>query len=128
MHESHNHDGKAWEYGDEDDDDDDYEEEDGDMIKMKMIKMTMTMFTSSCPSGGRLMFLTLSRMICRIVFRKAFRNSDVLGEDGHDDDFNIIITLIIISIIFRHHDHDHLDYDHQDYDHQDADHYLLERW
>ena len=35
-------------------------------------------FTSSCPRGGRLIFLTLSRMICRIVFRKAFRNSDVL--------------------------------------------------
>ena len=114
-----------WECGDEDDDDD-YEEEDGDMIKMKMIKMTMMMLTSSCPSGGRLMFLTLSRMICRIVFRKAFRNSDVLGEDGHDDDFNIIITLIIILIIFRHCDHD--DHDHLDYDHHHADHYLLERW
>ena len=75
-----------WECGDEDDDGDDYEEEDGDMIKMKMIKMTMTMLTSSCPSGGRLMFLTLSRMICRIVFRKAFRNSDVLEQNDEDED------------------------------------------
>ena len=46
------------------------------------------MLTSSCPSGGRLMFLTLSRMICRIVFRNAFRNSDVLEEDDDDIDCN----------------------------------------
>ena len=59
---NHNHDDEDHELEDEDEDED---EDEG-------------MLTSSCPSGGRLMFLTLSRMICRIVFRNAFRNSDVL--------------------------------------------------
>ena len=64
-------------------------------IKMKMkmkIKMKMKL-TSSCPRGGRLMFLTLSRMICRIVFRKAFRNSDVLQ---HND--NMMMTTLIVMM------------------------------
>lgn len=38
-----------------------------------------------CSSGGSDMFRTLSRMICRIVFRKALRNSDVLH-------YNIAVT------------------------------------
>ena len=61
----------------------------GSVVKgaTSMMPMMMIMLlTSSCPSGGKLMFLTLSRMICRIVFRKAFRNSDVLEQNDEDED------------------------------------------